>query len=445
MPRTPPAAYSRMTGIEDAVLVKRVENGDASLAELRELAESAGYSVAAEVTQTRKRDSAYEIGRGKVNEVRQVVEARDADKVIFDNELGPYQIYNLGNALDVEVMDRFNLILEIFGERAGSRKAQLQVQLAELEYELPRADAKASLAKRDERPGFMGLGEYDEKRKSDIKDRISDIKDELEGLSKRDEQWRRERRRSGFELVAMAGYTNAGKSTLMQSLASDIDPGEETHPDIQESARAEDELFTTLGTTTRRMEVPGRDVLLSDTVGFIDALPHWLVKSFRSTLDEVYLADLVLLVVDASDPVDEVRRKVVTCHDTLWDRVEAPIVTVFNKSDLVNEEDLREKRAAVEYLTPNPVVVSAKEGENLDELVGRIKEGLPDWDRVEVRLEMNSDGMSTVSWLYDNAEVLDVEYNEDIHVEFKARDEVISKARDRSAADGDGEAVVVDN
>jgi len=425
---------------DTAVLVKRVDSGEeASLGELRDLARAAGYAVAGEVTQSREQDAAYEIGRGKVDEVRALVRTVDASKVIFDNELGPYQLYNLGNEIGVEVDDRFTLILEIFGDRAGSRKAQLQVELAELQYELPRADAKANLANRDERPGFMGLGEYDEKRKTDIKDRISRIRDELDSLSERDEGWRRERRDSGFELVALAGYTNAGKSTLMRALADVEDTSD--HPDIDDTAESRNEMFTTLGTTTRSMDVPGRNVLLSDTVGFISDLPHWLVQSFESTLDEVYLADLVLLVADASDPVEEMREKLVTCHDTLWDRVEAPVVTVLNKADLLDDEELARRVDAVEYLAPNPVVVSAAEGENLDGLVARVKDELPDWDRETVELPMSDEGMSTVSWLYDHAEVLDVEYGERIRVEFKARDEVIAKALHRSPLEARDETV----
>ncbi len=414
----------------DVVLVKRVDSGEsASLDELRELTESAGYQVVDEVTQKRESDSAYEIGEGKAREVAARVDSTDADKVVFDNELGPYQVFNLGNAIDAEVIDRFTLILEIFGDRAGSRKAQLQVELAELQYELPRADAKESLAKRDERPGFMGLGEYDEKRKSDIKDRISRIKDELESLGHRDEERRKERRRSGFELVATAGYTNAGKSTLMEALA-DVETSD--HPDVDHAVESEDRLFTTLDTTTREIEVPGRNVLLSDTVGFVSDLPHWLVQSFESTLDEVYLADLVLLVVDASDPVEEMREKLVTCHDTLWKRVEAPILTVFNKADLLTEDELRRRKEAVSYLAPDPVVVSAKSGEGVDDLLARIESELPDWDDAEVELPQGDEGMSTLSWLHEQGEVKDVEYGERIHVEFKARDEVISKAFDRA-------------
>src|SRR6056297_173200 len=155
----------------------------------------------------------------------------------------------------------------------------------------------------------MGLGEYDESRERDIKARISRIRDELENIEQTEEHRREQRRDSGFDLVALAGYTNAGKSTLMRRMAADldVDENEELHPDLDTTAESEDRLFTTLGTTTRRADMDRRDVLLTDTVGFISDLPHWLVESFKSTLDAVYLADLVLLVVDVSEPTDEIR------------------------------------------------------------------------------------------------------------------------------------------
>ncbi|MFB6219764.1 MAG: GTPase HflX, partial [Halobacteriaceae archaeon] len=373
-----------------------------------------------------------------VEELAALIEDTGAGTVVFDNRLGPYQRYNLGNRLpdSVEVIDRFTLILEIFGQRAGSRKAQLQVELAELRYELPRAEAKTSLAKRDERPGFMGLGEYDESRERDIKARISRIREELENIEKTERQRRAQRRESGFELVALAGYTNAGKSTLLQALAADLDVGEndDLHPDLEPTAERQDRLFTTLGTTTRRMEMDRRDVLLTDTVGFISDLPHWLVESFESTLESVYQADLVLLVVDASEPTAEIREKLVTCHDTLAERNEAPIVTVFNKIDRVSEAELAEKREALSALAPAPVAVSATEETNLDELRARIDRALPPHERERIVLPLSDDAMSVVSWVHDNAHVNDVDYSEEqVVIDFEARPAVVEQSRAKAS------------
>ncbi|MFB6186586.1 MAG: GTPase HflX [Halobacteriaceae archaeon] len=415
-----------------AVIAKRVDTGSAETDEIEHLVESAGYQIGAVLTQTRESDPAYQIGEGKVSEVSAAVRRTDASVVIFDNELGPYQTFNLGQRLPdgVEVKDRFKLILDIFGQRAQTRKAQLQVELAELRYELPRAEAKVSLAKRDERPGFMGLGEYDESREEDIKSRISRIREELSQIEKTEEHRRDQRRESGFDLVAMAGYTNAGKSTLMQALAEDIEIGEneERHPDLETTAEAQDNLFTTLGTTTRRLGMNRRDVLLTDTVGFISDLPHWLVESFKSTLESVYQADLVLLVVDVSEPVDEIRDKLSTCHDTLYERNEAPIITVLNKIDKVSDDELVEKQEKLAALAPNPVPVSALEKINLDLLQERIDRGLPPLEHERLVIPMTDETMSIISWVHDNAYVENVSYeDEQVVVEFEAKKSVIEK------------------
>jgi GTP-binding protein HflX len=416
-----------------AVVAKRVDDGDPDTEEVRDLARAAGYTVVGEVTQTRKEDPALHMGEGKVAELATVVEENDATTVVFDNRIGPYQMYNLGTELPegIEVLDRFKLILDIFGQRAQTKKAQLQVELAELRYELPRAEAKASLAKRDERPGFMGLGEYDESREEDIKAQISRIKDELERIEQTEEHRREQRRESGFDLVALAGYTNAGKSTLLRRLAEDldIDENEGLHPDLNSTAESENRLFTTLGTTTRRAEFDRRDVLVTDTVGFISDLPHWLVESFKSTLSEVYRADLVLLVVDVSDSVEDIREKLVTSHDTLYERNEAPIVTVLNKIDKVDDEELERKTEALNALAPDPVAVSAKDGENIAELQARIDEELPDWRHERLVIPMAENTMSLVSWLHDHAHVEDVDYGEQVVVDFEARPAIIEQAR----------------
>ena len=426
------------TTAERTVIAQRVDGGTADTTEIRDLARAAGYDVVGEVTQTRSEDPAYHLGEGKVEEVAALVRAEEASVVVFDNELGPYQTYNIGNKLPegVRVLDRFRLILEIFGQRAQTRKAQLQVELAELRYELPRAEAKASLAKRDERPGFMGLGEYDESREWDIKSRISRIRDELEQREQTDQHRREQRRESGFDLVALAGYTNAGKSTLLRRLAAemDVDENEDLHPDLDATAESENRLFTTLGTTTRRAEIGPRDVLVTDTVGFISDLPHWLVESFKSTLDAVYRADLVLLVVDVSEPLPEIREKVVTCHDTLYERNEAPIVTVLNKSDAVDDEEIKRKTEALSALAPNPVVVSARTGANVDRFRERVHDELPAFERERLVLPMTEDTMSVVSWIHDNAHVETVEYGEEVVIEFEARPAVVKQSRSKATS-----------
>jgi len=415
------------------VVAKRVDSGTADTEEIRDLARAAGYEVVGEITQTRTEDPAYHLGEGKVGRLSNAVAREDATVVVFDNQLGPYQTYNIGNELPerVRVIDRFRLILEIFGQRAQTRKAQLQVELAELRYELPRAEAKASLAKRDERPGFMGLGEYDETREEDIKKQISNIRDELESIEETERHRRDQRRESGFDLVALAGYTNAGKSTLLRRLATelDVDENEDLHPDLDATAESEDRLFTTLGTTTRRAEVGKREVLVTDTVGFIQDLPHWLVESFKSTLGSVYHADLVLLVVDVTESVEEIREKLVTSHDTLYERNEAPIVTVLNKTDAVDDEEVRRKKAALSSLAPNPVAVSAREGLNVDGLAERIDRELPDYEQERLVLPMTEDTMSLVSWIHDHANVEAVDYGDQVVIEFEARPAIIEQSR----------------
>jgi len=422
-----------------AIVAKRVDSGSADLSELRDLAAAAGYTVVGELTQTRTEDPAYCFGEGKVQELAALVAEADADTVVIDNEVGPFQMFNIGRTLpeEIEVLDRFTLILDIFGQRAQTRKAQLQVELAELRYELPRAAAKTSLAKRDERPGFMGLGEYDESREQDIKAQIANIKDELDAIAETEAKRRDERRESGFDLVALAGYTNAGKSTLLRRLAAelDVDENAEKHPDLDSVAESQDMLFTTLGTTTRRAELERREVLLTDTVGFISDLPHWLVESFQSTLESVYRADLVLLVVDASEPVAEMREKLVTSHDTLHERNEAPILTVFNKIDLLSAAERDEKRAALSGIAPDPIAVSGKTGEGVDTLRRRVEAELPDWDHERLLVPMADETMSLVSWIHDHAHVETESYEADqVLLEFDARPAVVEQARAKAAA-----------
>ncbi|MDK2825460.1 MAG: GTPase, partial [Methanolobus sp.] len=315
-----------------------------------------------------------------------------------------------------ETIDKFQLILEIFATRATTHRSKLQVELARLEYELPRARAVISILKKDERPGFMGLGGYEDSYAQDIKNRMTRIRNELETIQKDNESLRAHRHSKGFSLAALAGYTNAGKSTLFNAL-------------VDENVESKDMLFTTLLPTTRSLKVEGRDILITDTVGFIENLPHWMVDAFRSTLDEIFLADVVLLVVDSSEPFETIRKKLLVCHETMWDQLQdVAIVTVFNKIDLITDDELQEKITGLAYLAPNSVAVSAKTGFGFEQLKSEIRNILPEWKRIELTIPLSEEGMSLVAWIYDEGLVHDINYTDVISIDFEARDKVINKA-----------------
>jgi len=387
------------------------------LIELQDLARSANYKVVGDVTQTRRPDRKYQIGRGKVEELALMMEELGADGIIFSNQLSTTQIYNISETCKCEVIDKFQLILEIFAKRATTKRSKLQVELAKLQYELPKAKAIMSLLKKEERPGFMGLGSYEASYEQDIRSRINRIKKELASVQKDNESLRIKRHEYGFSIVSLAGYTSSGKSTLFNAL-------------VDEDVHVEDMLFTTLLPITRALNICGRRVLLTDTVGFIEDLPHWMIDAFRSTLNEIFLADVILLVVDASESPDIMRQKLVTSHDTFWEQIKGvPIITVLNKIDRITENELKERLENVGYLTPNPVAVSAKNGLGFDELKMEIYRQLPKWKRDTVSLPMSEYGMSIVSWLFNEGIVHNINYKDRIIVDFEARDEIILKAR----------------
>ncbi|QLC49442.1 GTPase HflX [Methanolobus zinderi] len=406
-----------------AILVKRNDprsedhDNELRLRELEELAGSAGYTVVSELTQTRHPDPKYQVGSGKVEELAQLVQNVEADKIIFYNQLSTMQVYNISEICRCEVIDKFQLILEIFASRATTHRSKLQVELARLEYELPKARAIVSILKKEERPGFMGLGGYEDSYAQDVKNRIARIKDELRDVDRDRDSLRTFRHSKGFSLVALAGYTNAGKSTLFNML-------------VDESKTVRNMLFTTLVPTTRSLTVQGREVLLTDTVGFIEDLPHWMVDAFRSTLNEIFFADIVLLVVDSSELVETIHRKLSVSHETMWEQLqEVEIITVFNKADLLTEEELDDRMLNLGYLAPNPVAVSAKTGFGIDALKQEIRRHLPEWDRVQLSLPLSEEGMSTLSWLFDEGVVHNVDYDDSINIDLEARESIISKAK----------------
>ncbi|MFA5396681.1 MAG: GTPase HflX [Methanogenium sp.] len=385
------------------------------MAELKELAHAAGYLVVGTFEQSRFPDNNYQIGPGKIDELAELVTTLGAKKVIFMNQLSMGQIYNISDACKCTVIDRFQVILEIFAERATTRRAKLQVELAELQYELPKSKAAIYLKKK-EKQGFMSLGGYADSFEQDIKKRIARIRTELQ-QGEGSESLRAFRHEKGFSLVALGGYTNAGKSTLFQSL-------------VKEETIVKDMLFTTLSPTTRSLTTNNRKMLLTDTVGFIEDLPHLMVDAFRSTLDEIFLADIILLVVDMSDPLDIIQQKLTVSHDIFRKRTEgALIVTALNKADLISDEELQEKREAIRYLAPDSVVVSAQSGQGLDELKQVLYEKLPKWEHCRISIPISDESISMVSWLYNEGIVHSVEYGEAIIMEIEARNEIIQKIK----------------
>ena len=303
---------------------------EASLAEFQELAVSAGAEIAATLIQRRARpDAATLVGQGKLDEIAGVVASTSADLVLFDHELTPSQLRNLESRLDVRVIDRTQLILDIFARHARTREGQLQVELAQLEYQLPRLAGRGkAMSQLGGGIGTRGPGETQletDRRKINL--RIDHVKDQLEAVRRIRRQQRQRREAVPVPVVALVGYTNAGKSTLFNAL---------TDAGVLESSR----MFATLDPKLRQLQLPSRrKVLLSDTVGFIRNLPHTLVTSFRATLEEVERAELLLHVRDASSPMlDEQKAQVEQVLKEL-DAASKPTIEVMNKIDLIPEPE----------------------------------------------------------------------------------------------------------
>ena len=343
------------------MLKDRTWNG-APLDELEGLAESAGTEVVGQMTQRREKpDQATYLGSGKVEELRGMVEMSDADVVIFDNDLSPAQTRNLEKALNVKVVDRSELILDIFAARAQTHEARLAVELAQLEYSMPRLKRMwTHLSRQKMGVGLRGPGEKQlEVDRRLVQKRISDLKAQLDAIHRRREREVAARRDS--MTVSLVGYTNAGKSTLLNAL---------TGSDVL----AKDALFATLDTRTRRWHLPGwGPVLLSDTVGFVRDLPHHLIASFKATLEEARRADLLLHVADASSP--EAGDQINAAYHVLEEiGIEAKDTLL-----VLNKVDSLEDRARIDGLLnryPHGIPISARSGEGLDALAMAVSDAL---------------------------------------------------------------------
>lgn len=386
------------------------------LEELRALAISAGAEVVGELVQSRDRpDAALYIGRGKADELKREVAARDAQLVVFDNDLSPAQGKKLEDLIGVRVLDRSELILDIFARRARTREAKLQVELAQLQYLLPRLRRMwTHLSRIRGGIGLRGPGETQlEVDRRVIRDRIRTLKEKLEGIETR----RSLQRKGRGEVwnVALVGYTNVGKSTIMNRLTG-------------ERLRAVDSLFATLDATTRRMELPnGEAVVLTDTVGFIRDLPHDLVASFRATLEEVVHADLLLHVVDVADPRRESRMAVVReVLNSLGVR-DAPTLTVFNKFDRIPAAERAGVRTRLIETHAPAVVASAVEPRGLVALEEALAEYV-ETHEMRVRAVVPSGDGRRLALIHRLTEVLERRYADGlVELELRARPEALAR------------------
>lgn len=353
------------TKTQPKVLLAAVDTGDynveRSLDELSELCETAGAEVVATLTQKRPTlDSATCIGSGRLQEMAELCESLEVDQIIFDTELTATQIRNIEDVTDTHTIDRTMLILDIFAQRATTKEGKLQVELAQNKYRLPRlAGMGVSLSRLGGGIGTRGPGETKlETDKRHIRSRISFLEAELKEIEARRNLQRKRRKKDNVLCAAIVGYTNVGKSTLLNALT---DAG----------VLAENKLFATLETTSRSIILPdGRSVMLIDTVGLISRLPHHLVEAFKSTLEEAASADVILHICDASD--DDIALKTKVTNELLADLgcEGIPVVTVYNKCDLVTDPSILNQQGVVR--------ISAKEGRGFEDLLQAIMNALPE-------------------------------------------------------------------
>ena len=368
---------------------------DETLEELEALLETAGGFCTGKILQNRHTPDPHSfIGEGKAQEVRMLVEFTGSTMVVFDNELSPSNIRALEEIIGVTVLDRSALILDIFAQRAKTKEGRLQVELAQYQYLLPRLSGMgASLSRQGGGIGTRGPGETKlESDRRHIRERINRLQSELEQVRQVRSVQRERRMKNSVPVVAIVGYTNAGKSTLLNQLTGAGIP-------------ANNRLFDTLDTTSRQLTVSDTlDVVLSDTVGFIAKLPHHLVNAFRATLEELEYADLLLHVIDAADENREEHIEVVEKLIEKLAKPGTPVLRCYNKADLVSREDIP--------VGEDVVAMSAAKGTGMDQLLAAIEKAL-DQKRhhVKVTLPYSMGGM--VETLHNNAQVISVDYTED--------------------------------
>ncbi|MFB3113348.1 MAG: GTPase HflX [Nitrosopumilaceae archaeon] len=336
------------------------------------LCDSAGYKVPKIIKQKFLKRPKYGISEEILKRLEDDAKKIRPDVIVYDEILKPSQNYNLASKLHRNILDREALILEIFESRVSNSESKLQVKLAQMRYEMSRAREKVRLAKMGEQPGFFGIGKFEvDVYYNDIKHRMETVKSKLKKAGKQRELHRQSRKRLGFKTISLAGYTSAGKTTLFNKLTG-------------EQRQKGDELFTTLSTTVRRLTIKQKAFLISDTVGFISKLPAYMIEAFKSTLEELLYSDLVVVVIDVSDSLFDLKKKFNSCKKTLNEiGVEQDrIIYALNKAELLDQNEILEK---VEYLgleeNKRWIQVSAKTGQNTKEFKELIKNVIDSQDK----------------------------------------------------------------
>ncbi|WP_350342891.1 GTPase HflX [Proteinivorax tanatarense] len=387
-----------------------------SMEELANLADACGIVVIEKVVQNLDHiNTSHYVGKGKVNDIHQLVQQEESDLVIFNNELSPSQIRNLEEGLNCTIMDRTSLILDIFYQRAKTKEAKLQVEIAQLQYMLPRLrNSELSLEQQRGGTGTIMRGAGETKLELDrrkIQKQISELNKQLKDLVARRQTQRKQRQKSNVPVISLVGYTNAGKSTVMNSML------ETYNPEAEKSVYEEDMLFATLRTSVRNITLfDNKSFLLTDTVGFVSDLPHHLVKAFRSTLEEVTESDLLVHVVDYSNPSYE--KQIEVTNSTLRDIgvKDIPVIYAYNKCDLT---DLR-----IPKINGEKVYLSAKQKVGLKELTELIENKIFT-DYVKCELVIPYDRGDVVSYFNENATIISTSYEKEgtkIKVECKEKD-----------------------
>ena len=338
---------------------------DDSVSEAEGLCEAAGCKILHLIKQEFLSSPKFGLSGGKIDDLKNLVTKMRPDVIVFDEVMKPSQNYNLAAELKIQVLDRESLILEIFESRSTSTESKMQVKLAQLRYEMSRAREKVRLSKMGEQPGFMGIGKFEvDVYYNDIKNRMVSVRAKLQKAGKQRELHRQSRKRIGFRTISLAGYTSAGKTTLFNSMTGE--KNEEDH-----------KLFTTLTTTVRKFKLDREWVLISDTVGFISKLPAYLIEAFKSTLEELTFTDIVIVVIDANEKNNELKKKFSSCYKTLMELgvKRQNLLFAFNKTESMNDEEILEKVKQLDLLeNKNWIAISAKSGKNIEKLKMLIKQ-----------------------------------------------------------------------